>query len=370
MLTVITMKSTETFLPRDLSLVPFEVFQTLDRDLSFDFEWPTFSLDVLSRYSFFVTHSQGVYFFSLEPWLQGLENEFQNNASAGASFRMMAIKNGPGTLQERILDYDENVGSISARVSTACVLFQDSDIGYFLLTFVGGQPRAAVLEQRSQELPETSTLNDEYDYQSELNTLGLSPARSIYQPPVSFWTESSLPISVGQRVSSRQKKKMNDHIRLSPATLELMTVSHRILSEETHQLGIAAADLFRRCKRLQDELQEQIQRVNETADKIEGIVGEDTEDYEADGKSLKGDAGIEQRLQKAITRQEQLMNRHEELRRKIAKFGSRKLSEKEEQWISEIEKMGESLLIPETKEEDHDDERPLKPWQRYNEVHE
>lgn len=361
------LKSTEALVTKDLSLVPFEALDTLTNDHIHDDEWPTFSADVLSRHSFFVTHSQGVYFFSLEPWLQGLENEFQNDSIAGASFRMKVMKNGPGTLRERILKFEKNSRYNSASASTACVLFQDSDIGYFLLTSAGGQPQAALLDQPSQELLELSTLNDDYDYISEKSTLALAPTRSIYQPPVSFWRNSSLPTFINKYVPSRHKKIMNDQIRLSPATLELMTESHRILSEETQQLGIAVADLFRWCERLQDELHEQIQRANETADKVEGTI-ENREDHEVDEEYSKGDAGIEQRFRDTIARQQELADRHKELRRKIAKFGSKKLSEKEEQWVSEIGKMGGLLLASETKEDD-DDEKPLKPWQRYNEVY-
>ena len=364
-------KSSETLPSYDRSLVPIEVLDTLKSSRLHDDEWPTFTFDIKSRYSFFITHSQGVYFFSLEPWLQGFEKEFQNDSSAGTSFRLNVLKGGVGTLRERILQFGPNSGNDSATAATACVVFQDSAIGYFVLTSVDGHPQAAILDQPDQELPGSSMFDDEYGSQAKRDIFALGPPRSVYQPPNSLWAHSSLPNLVDRNVPIHQRKALKDEIRLSAATLALVTESHRILSEETYQLGMAVADLFRRCERLQDELHEQIKSANETAGKIEGIVSGISDDYEED-EPQNGNMYIEKRLHNAIDKQEELMHRYEDLRQKVYRLGGKQLNAKEKRWMSEVEKIGDSSLEPETKEgdndEDNDEDRPLKPWQRYNEV--
>ena len=92
--------------PKEPYLIVLEGLETLSPTDQLDLEWPTFTEDVQSRYSFFITHSKGVFFFSLEPWVQSLEQELQSSESLGAPFRMDVIKNGPGTLRERMLAFN------------------------------------------------------------------------------------------------------------------------------------------------------------------------------------------------------------------------------------------------------------------------
>ncbi|KAI4136569.1 MAG: hypothetical protein L6R39_007725 [Caloplaca ligustica] len=70
--------------PKFPELIPLEVLETLAPGKSSQEEWPTFSSDPFSCYSFFVTHSQGVFFFSLEPWVERLEAELQSTTTHGA----------------------------------------------------------------------------------------------------------------------------------------------------------------------------------------------------------------------------------------------------------------------------------------------
>lgn len=281
------------------------------------------------------------------------------------------IKTGSGTLRERIIRFDQDTGYVSTGATPACVVFQDSDIGYFLLTSAGEQPQAALLDQPNQNLPEPSVLDDEYDYQLEPNAFTLPPTRSVYQPPPTLWAQSSLPDFIDRHIPNRQKRMMKDEVRHSAATLSVMTELHRITSEETHRLGVAVADLFRRCERLQDELHHQIKLANEVAGRIESIIN-----FKADQKPSNAETVMKERLQSAIAKQEDLLHRHDRLRRKVVKFGGRKLNKKEQQWISETQKMGESLLEPDPNQDTSDDndnnnnDNPpsLKPWQRYNEV--
>ena len=328
-------------------MIVLEAFETLDPSETDDAEWPTFSSDVASRYSFFTNNSSAVYFFSLEPWLQTLENELQGSG-VGTRFRIDVFKSGPGTLRERVLLFKRDQVCSTDIVPTACVVLQDSDLGYFLLTAVDDQPQAATLDTPDTQL---NALDDDAKsfYEQETNLLAIGPARSAYEPPSSFWQESALTTFLDKHVPGRHRKIMKEEIRLSHATLDLVTEAHRILSQETHQLGLAAADLFRRCERLQVEFREQIKQVKETADRIDQVLGEDADDYETN-RETKGKEALSERLETAKERQKALLARYEETRKRSAKIGGRDLSEKEQAWIAEIDKLKTSLLDPESED--------------------
>lgn len=358
--------------------MPFELLQT-SKESPAD-EWPTFSLDVDSRYSFFVTLSKGVYFFSLDPWLQRLENEFRNTSATGSSFRMNVLQDGPGTLSEKILEFKPTTFSEQADSPTACVVLQDSDIGYFLLTSAGGHPQAATLDKPGVFKSEiyTSDLDEEdYSYDPEQNLHAIAPVRSAYQPPESFWAQSSLPAFLGKQLKSRQKKVLKDEIRLSAVTLDLMTEAHRILSQECYQLGVAASDLFRRCERLQLELRHQISTVNDAANRIEKLLGENEEVYRVKGdykegiRKEKGIAALEGRFKDTQTRQSDLIERYRRLTRQVARSGGNILSEKEQQWFAEVAKIRDEVLEEKTQQDEKGkgQEQVLEePCQRYKEV--
>ena len=132
-----------------------------------------------------------------------------------------------------------------------------------------------------------------------------------------------------------------------------MTSAHRILSAETHRLGVAAADLFRRCERLQEEFRDQIRRANEVATRIEGLNGEDADDY-GGRPHARGGARIDERLEAVKKRQDDLISRHELLRRRLARAGGRELCDKERAWVMEVRKLAAS--IPSTAEESQDED--------------
>ena len=350
-------------------LITLEVLETLDSSSTHESEWPTFSSDVSSRYAFFTNNSRAVYYFSLDPWLQTLEKELRGGG-VGTSFRIDIFKNGLGILRERILLFKRDQLSGMDIATTSCVVLQDSDLGYFLLTAVDGQPQAVTLDIPDIQLAKASTNNHESFYEEEANLLAIGPARSAYQPPTTFWQESALTTFLDKHVPSRHKKIMKEEIRLSHATLDLMTEAHRVLSQETHQLGLAAADLFRRCERLQVEFREQIKRVKDTAVKIDEILGEDADDYE--GISARnGQEALTERLDTARGRQRRLISRYEEARRKSAKIGGRELSEKEQAWVAEIKKLNASLSEPGTKDDDkhNDDENETEAQNSYENGH-
>ena len=326
--------------PSDPYLVAVEGLDTLKPGESCHSEWPMFSQDVESRYCFFTTHSRGVYYFSFQPWLQNLEKELQATESAGTPFRIDVFRNGPGTLRERILSFDHSSDSDLEPSVPACLTMQDSDLGYFLLTTSNFQAQAAFLDRPYLiPLPFESSLADPIP---DTIAPARGPTRSAYQPSPYFYASTSLSKFLDTHVQARHKRIMKEEIRLSTATLDLMTEAHRILSKETHQIGSAAAQLFSRCQTLLDELQDQIIRAGEVARRTDQVMGEDPEGW-LDGIEGKGKAGavLEERIDRARERQGRLVERCEALRLNVKKVeSSRPLSEREKAWKAEIEGMG------------------------------
>ena len=355
--------------PKEPFLVVVEGLDTLTPTEQLDMHWPTFTADVNSRYSFFATHGNGVFFFSLDPWIERLEKELQNSEKLGAALRVDLIKNGPGTLRERVLSFDEDERSGPERPVPACLIFEDSDLGHFLLTSIDDHPEAVTFDEPDlSNERHSSNVDDagEEDQLPEMSLLNLGPARTVYQPSTSFFTPSRLLKSYENSVNNRHRKVMRDEIRLSTVTLDVMTQAHRVLSQETHRLGTAASDLFRRCQRLRDELSDQVTRAREVAYRVEKITGEDADPYL---DSIKSDSppNLEDRLQKVRSRQVELADRYENLRKKFSTTNGRKLSEKERQWIIEVEKAQKSIEPP-TEEEEDDKESTSELWHRCREV--
>lgn len=338
----------------------------MDPQTASETEWPTFTPDVNSSYSFFVTHSFGISFFSLDPWLQSLESELRSTAIEGAEFRLGVLTQSISTLRERILSPRNTSDEEDTKPYAAPIILQDSDLGYLLLTADDDQPQAVILDSPYNTFTPEPERYPSHSYEPEMKLLTLGPARSPYQPPESLWAESSLKTFLDNHVHSRHKKILKEEIRLSSATLDLMTEAHRILSQETHHLGIAAADLFRRCQRLQEEFRDQIRRANEVAGRIESLNGEDADDYDEDEK-VRGAKRIEKRFQAVRSRQEGLSARHEALRRKLTRFGGRDLSDKEKAWVAEVSKLGGQVLEDE-EEKGGEEERKRELLERYEEV--
>lgn len=359
-------------IPKDPYLVLLEGIDTKTSDTLSELEWPTFTPDVESRYGLFVTHTKGIFFFSLDPWVPSLEKELQSNDSLGATFRMDIIKNGPGALRERILTFKDINDLVSESSVAACLVLQDSDLGYLTLTSVDGEPRAAVLDRPHVEPAAPFAEEQEEIYIPDLHMLSLDVPREVYRTPTAFSDPSSLPRFFEQHVPARHRRLMKQQVRMSTATLDLMTQAHRVLSEETHQLGVAAADLFRRCERLQEELRDQISRANEVAHRTEQIVGEDTDEY-LGGKAGTIQARLDERMKNVRSRHQDLVARHVALGRKFSKVGGTGLSEKERRWFSEIEKARETIGVPplENEQGEENEEEEIiesEAWQRFQDA--
>ena len=324
---------------------------------------PMLTPDIHSRYAFFVTHGLGVFYLSLDPLVENLEKEVKAESSAGLQVRMNAVMNGSQILRERIIRFREE----QSQELSAPAVMQDSDLGYFLLTTCDGLPYAAVLDQPREEFDDA---DDEYDNFIKKEDVSLevpfADPRAAYQPPDSLYQPSTLGNFVDTHVNARYKHSLREEVRLSAATLEIMTEAHRLLSRETFEMGKGVSDLFARCDRMQHELRNQIRSVREIAEKVDHINEEDADDFEEEAKA-RGSKRLDERLERAKDRYAELISRHEALKRKLAQAGGRPLSEKEQGWTKEVDKLGKSLVAPEG-EDDSGEESKHEYWRRFDEV--
>ena len=309
---------------------------------------PTFSADIHSRYAFFVTHNHGVFYLSTESLIQHLENELEADNSAGLQLRLEAIIKGSHVLREQILRFREEdlKGELSAPI-----VIQDSDLGYFLLTTNDGLPYAAILDTPREAL-ETSDgdLNRSRQYREETPAqVLLTNPRPAYQIPKYFEKPFLLDSFIDMQGDSRYKNYRKEEIRLSAATLEVITEAHRLLSKETNDIQKHVSDLFIRCDQMRHELRNQIEGVRRIGEMVDNINGEDAGNL--DDNQVQGSRKLDERLQRTRDRYAELKTRHDALKKKMAIAVGRPLSEKERGWVKEVDKLGKALLPPEEDQE-------------------
>jgi nucleoporin NUP82 len=146
---------------------------------------------------------------------------------------------------------------------------------------------------------------------------------------------------------------------MSPATLDLVTTAHRVLSAHTNALERAASDLFRRCERLQGEMKDQLRQLSDVAERIKGVTSEIDEDGNRK-EGVRNSEALDQRVQAARDRQDQLVQRYDALRKKVLNSGGRPLSDKEKSWIAEVNALSESFDDEPSKEDEEHDQRMVQ----------
>ncbi|KAL2002128.1 hypothetical protein VTN02DRAFT_617 [Thermoascus thermophilus] len=340
--------------PADLLLV--ESLDTVRENLRQRNSWPTFTKDALSRYNFFLTTANNVTFISLSSWAQRLEAELQSEDAAGSAFRLKILCEGSVALREHMLQAsdDDLATKDEPRHLSSSLVFYDYDLGYLLLTYRASRPYAAVLDA-----PAHAAFASMAESQLESDTVSrglpiIPPRRAPYQVPSILYSASPLESFVDKHVPHRHRHTLKEQVRLSPSTLDLVTAAHRILAAHTNALERAASDLFRRCERLQGEMRDQLKQLADVAERIKGISSEISEDGQRIEDARSGEA-LDKRLEAARKRQEELVQRYENLRNRILKSGGRPLSEKEKAWMQEVSSLEFSL---EEKEAAEDERRP------------
>ncbi|RDW65505.1 hypothetical protein BP5796_10197 [Coleophoma crateriformis] len=338
------------------SLLTFQVMETSRSGEIWEGSWPVFSPDVESRYSFYITNTSSITFVSLVPWVFRLETEM-NEGNEGTDFRIELIAK-QSSIRERV--FTQKMHDTSAPL-TASNLISDPDLGYFLLSATSHGPLALSFESPEAEMglvrrERSPTYDSEPD-----KPLILCEPRPVYQPPHALAMSSGLTKLREKLGHSKYKRLLNEEVRMSPATLTVFTDVHKLLSEETHRLGSAAAELFRRCQRLQVDLQTQIRRANEVASRVDAITGNDTDD----GPAISANERLEERIQAAQDRQKQLAARIEKMRKQVTKGTNRELTDKEKVWVEEIHNLASKVLKEHEGDATEDDNVP---WRRYEEV--
>lgn len=274
--------------------------------------------------------------------------------------RIDAIMRGSGSLLESIIQYRQDQHGDLLQSTSAAIAISNSELGYFLLTSEGSQPHSAVLDS-----PESDYYGDGYglipygDYEAE--RFNIPEPWPAYQPPQSLFDYQSQLPKMLEAVPERHKFMLKQEIRLSTATLDVLTKAHRVLVKETQQLGQAASSLYTRCQRLQDELRDQIRKANDVAQQIEGVTGDDEEFPQEDEDKQIGSAKVDSRIEKVKARQKELLERTERLRNKLNKAGTRELSDKERAWFAEVDKMKQAIINGSGAERNGADEDEVEP---------
>ncbi|KAI2787914.1 Nucleoporin NUP82 [Penicillium oxalicum] len=326
--------------PADLVLV--ESLDTIKTTGAESVVWPTFTKDVHSRYSFFVTTASNVVHFSLTSWVQRLEAELQAEDTSGSGFRLQVLCSGDVAQREKILQASDSDAIALNEHLAASLVFYDFDLGYMLLTYHPSNPYAAVMDGPEDAFSASLELRT-YDYKPSSDaSSALAPHRAPYQVPAILYAKSPLETFVEKHVPHRQRHTLKEHVRLSPATLDLVTTAHRVLSAHTNALERAASDLFRRCERLQGEMKDQLKQLADVAERIQGVTSEIGEDGTRKYGSRNGDV-LDKRLQAAKAKQDEITRRYDALRKKLLNSGGRPLSEKEKAWISEVNTLNDSI---------------------------
>ncbi|KAL2886608.1 Nucleoporin NUP82 [Ceratocystis lukuohia] len=346
------------------SLLLYQAMDSMNTMESNPDSWPVFSTDVMSKYAFYVTHNVGITYFSLASWVFRLESELQE-PGAGSEFRIGLLVTGHNSTRERL--YVET-SSHSPNYLSACVAIDDPDVGYGIISSTPYEPVVLLFELPEEQLavirqesPDTTDPTEHLPEPSPQPLFTYEP-RPAYTPSQAFGQLSVLPMFLERLKTSNQRVTLGQEVRLSPMTLQVLTNVHKILSDETHSLGLAASDLFLKCDRMHAEMREQLAKAAEIKARIDKIVG---------GDEPCDRIRIDSRLAQAQSRQIHLAERLEALRKNANHVSRRELSTKERAFADEVQSLkarvlgsGEELSVAPRRS----NANVTEPWQRVNTV--
>lgn len=305
---------------------------------------PMFTSDAHARACFFVTHSQGVTYVSLAELMQKISAETQRGAEAGGSFRLkLALEQGLAVdALIRLPRPHASSPDGGSAVPSACVALLDSNLGDIVLTESLGEPFAVELDYNDDEFIDSEIGGD-------LDMDGLAgdepvprQGRDTYAVPQEFYAATTLPSLMRQYVDKHPRRQLRDKVRITEDDENLLTQAHAILSSETHRINDAVSRMFERTERLCTEFKAQLKRANEARNKIEDVVDDyDTNGMDGSEEPINSGDKIEQRLERAQSRQEELQERFEALRQQMGRVDKRPLTSKEKDWIRQVEEIDE-----------------------------
>lgn len=330
------------------SLLRFETLLTAPDNQQGYEAWPTFTASPVDRYELFTTQPTGIYSISFRPWITILEEELSASEaeSQGISFRLNAVLETAKTIVQQVsADFNEPLDDINATVA----IVEEVDPDFIVLTSAHNQPIASVLA-----LPTPSTHAFAPDTYNPSPSVMNPEIRAPYQPAEVFFQATKLSTHIErwhrESASGTTPGDIKGAISYSPYTLQKLADAHRILSSETHNLGLAAADLFRRCERMVNEMKAQVDRVRELSNRVNSVTGED-EFPEQRGLGERelvrgGKTKIENRIQQRRDKTQEIQERVERLRRKMRGLGGRELSLKERMFAEEVDRISRLVIAP------------------------
>lgn len=308
---------------------------------------PTFTPSPTDRYELFTTQSTGVYNISLRSWISGLEDELsapQVDTAKSIGFRLGIFLKSACSTVETILPFEEPHIDIDAVLA---ILSEYSHSGYIILTTASRKPLAAILD-----VPSTAIHPFAPEALTSTRPVTTLESRAPYQPDEILFQSSKLPSHLeGWRRESATGSAgdVKGEIRFSPYTLQKVTEAHRVLSSETHALGMAVADIFRRCERMMNEMRSQVEKARELSNRVNSVTGEDEFPEQRAGEPELVRGGrykIQQRIKERQAKTEEIKERVERLRSKMRALGGKQLSAKEEAFMEEVERLQRSIQPP------------------------
>ncbi|CAN8096512.1 unnamed protein product [Discula destructiva] len=318
------------------SLLTFETFDIIPPAEVTPSCWPTFSDDVPSRYSLFVTYNTGITQVSLSPWVFRLEDELSAEAPAGSDTRVNLIAQARSEV-ERIFAEPAHGQSLAASVAMS-----DPDLGYFLLSATPTDAVALIFDTPKEEyLPiktaASPTPFPEATREETVTALEFYTPRPAFHLPSVFDRPSTMPELRQRLLSSKHAAAMGQQVKLLPEALKIFSSVHQTLSTETIQLNEAVAELFRKCDTFRAELKDQVEKAYELKIRIDHITGADDKNGESD------EARITHALAARRQKHAELMQRMENLKKKAQQKITRDLSDKERVWVQEVKMYDENL---------------------------
>ena len=312
----------------------------------------SFAQDPMHNYSTFVTDGSVASSISLDDWAARVTEETSGEVEVdgGLKTRLETTCKSQISIVSQILT-TRNEGPLSAPV-----ILDETEVGYFYLTASPSKPygasfdqpqlRTSTLAQSPVDFAKSQNLAQQLvQFEAAQDTApGSIPTRPIYSPPRILYQHPEQPINqLVQKLPIKQRAVLKEQpMRLSPAVLDIMTSAHRSISRQTTELESAAAELFRRCDRLREELGDQVKQMSELADRLQRLRGGDDDDY---GTRKKAKKTPDERLQAANERQAAMVKRYEALRKKVGRvgMGKKELSAKETTWMVEIEALNNNV---------------------------
>ncbi|KXT15387.1 hypothetical protein AC579_2195 [Pseudocercospora musae] len=326
------------------ALLLYETVDLAPDDQQGEEAWPTFTPSPADRYEVFSTQPTGIYNLSLRPWIRPLEDELSAPLAAteGIDFRMNVIlESSPTTVSRLTAEVDEPLDDINAAISIL-----DNNVGYITLASSGKTPIAAILD-----VPVYAAhpyLPDSYEPQAALTA---AEGRTPYQPADVFFHASKLPGLLecwrSESANGVVAGDIKGLVNFSPYTLQKVTEAHRVVSSETHSVGLAVADLFRRCERMMNEMKAQIERVRELSNRVNSVTGEDEfPEQKAGERELVrgGKLKMENRVRQRQEKTQEIHDRVEKLRKKMRGLGRKELSAKERAFAEEVERISKTVM--------------------------